>query len=72
LYAELYIGLWRALAAPWLRPWGLVPSAHFAAARRRQAPVAAPPAAPPAAPQPRSTGALIIPFDRAGRLAARL
>jgi hypothetical protein len=72
LYAELYLGMCRALAAPWLGPWPpdsrsgarpsplaqpVVPSAASAAG--------APAAAPEPTCQPQSCGALIIPFDRA-------
>jgi hypothetical protein len=72
LYAELYIGMCRALAAPWLSPWMLHsrpgapswPPAQSDAATRASA--AAPTAAETeTAPRPDSAGALIIPFDRA-------
>ena len=72
LYAELYIGMCRALAAPWLSPWGLDsrPGARPSPPPQSPAPTEAPaaeptPAASEAIPQPHSTGALIIPFDRA-------
>jgi hypothetical protein len=74
LYAELYIGMCRALAAPWLGPWLLdsrsgARSCPPAQSTPTAASAAEPPAAEPAAaettPQPRSSGALIIPFDRA-------
>jgi hypothetical protein len=79
LYAELYIGMCRALAAPWLGPW-LLDSRP--GARSLPPPESPPPAKTPAAetapaanepiPEPHSTGALIIPFDRArARQAAR-
>jgi hypothetical protein len=72
LYVELYIGMCRALAAPWLSPWLLdsrsgprsSPRAQLATATESSA------AEPPAAatketPQPQRSSALIIPFDRA-------
>jgi hypothetical protein len=72
LYAELYIGMWRALAAPWLCPWVLDsrPGACPAPSAESAAPAEASGAAPTGAAmeaidQPDSTGALIIPFDRA-------
>jgi hypothetical protein len=79
LYAELYIGMCRALAAPWLSPWVLhsrpsaCPSPRAESCTPTEAPAAEPtPAATEAIPQPHSTGALIIPFDRArARHAAR-
>ncbi len=77
LYAELYIGLWRALTASWLRTSGLTSGARSAAAARPQTPAApaaaSGAAAAPAKPRPRSKGALIISFERArARRAARL
>jgi hypothetical protein len=79
LYAELYIGMCRALAAPWLSPWvldsrpGARPSPPAESATPAEASGAEPTrAATEAIPQPDSTGALIIPFDRArARRAAR-
>jgi hypothetical protein len=79
LYAELYIGMCRALAAPWLGPWlpdsrpGARPSRLADGLPPTEAPAARPaPAAPEAVPEPHSTGAVIIPFDRArARPAAR-
>jgi hypothetical protein len=72
LYAELYIGMCRALAAPWLSPWlldshpGVRPSAPAESRTPPEAAAAEPaPASPEAISQPHSTGALIIPFDRA-------
>ena len=71
LYAELYLGMCRALAAPWLDPWLLdsrsdAPSCPPAQSTPTAASAAAPPAAAAeATPQPQSSGALIIPFDRA-------
>jgi hypothetical protein len=72
LYAELYLGMCRALAAPWLGPW-LLDSRSGARSfppPQSRTPTAAsaaepPPAATEATPQPPSSGALIIPFDRA-------
>jgi hypothetical protein len=71
LYAELCLGLCRALVAPWLSPTRLdracgapsCPPAQSCAAT--EAPAAEPPAGAPAGPQPQATGAAIIPFDRA-------
>jgi hypothetical protein len=79
LYAELYMGMCRALAAPWLSPWvldsrsGARPSPPAESGTPAKAPAAEPiPAATEASPHPASTGALIIPFDRArARHAAR-
>jgi hypothetical protein len=79
LYAELYIGMCRALAAPWLGPWvhDSRPGARPSAPAESRTPTKAPAAEPTAAvmeaiPQPPCTGALIIPFDRArARQAAR-
>jgi hypothetical protein len=79
LYAELYIGMCRALAAPWLSPWVLDnrPAARPSASEEIRTPAEASaaeptPAATEAIPQLGSTGALIIPFDRArARHAAR-
>jgi hypothetical protein len=75
-YGELYFGLCRAMAAPWLDPWWLPRG-------RQSKPVPAPPgtaiAAPPStSPKPvvaasaelSTTGATIIPFDRARARAA--
>jgi hypothetical protein len=71
LYAELYIGMCRALAAPWLSPW-MLESRPGARSRlpAQSTPVPAPAAESTVAetePTPRSdsAGALIIPFDRA-------
>jgi hypothetical protein len=72
LYVELYIGMCRALAAPWLSPW--VPDSHSGARScppaQSDGPTKACAAEPTAAetettPRPDSAGALIIPFDRA-------
>ena len=79
LYVELYIGMCRALAAPWLSPWLLDgrPGAPPCAPTQSRTPTKASAAKPTAAateviPKPHSTGALIIPFDRArARHAAR-
>jgi hypothetical protein len=73
LYAELYLGLCRALAAPWLPP---VHAGRSAPAQSRAAPeasaaqsTAAEPALSPATP---AISAQIISFDRArARLARR-
>jgi hypothetical protein len=78
LYMELYVGMCRALLAPWLTPWALAPRpgvgpASSAPHRTPTEPAAAEPAAPATAalPEPHGAGALIIPFDRArARLAA--
>ncbi len=85
LYAELYFGLCRALAAPWLSPPRLTPT-HAAYPYRptqsrspSELAAAEPPAAEPSAAQPtaepasllmedaepHSSGASIIPFERA-------
>jgi hypothetical protein len=86
LYAELYVGLCRALVAPWLGPWGVViaPGASRCSPARRDAPVEPPTAGPTAAASlapanaelpaplpPDSVGALIIPFYRAPARLAR-
>jgi hypothetical protein len=72
LYAELYIGMCRALAAPWLTPWGLDsrPGARRSLPEQSRTPLGAAaaeptPATTEAIPQSHSGGALIIPFDRA-------
>jgi hypothetical protein len=72
LYAELYIGMCRALAAPWLSPWVLDsrPGARSCPPAQSDMPSPASAAEPTAADQepasrPESAGALIIPFDRA-------
>jgi hypothetical protein len=72
LYAELYIGMCRALAAPWLSPWMLDsrPDARSCPPAKSDAPSRASAAEPPSAGteavrRPDSAGALIIPFDRA-------
>ena len=82
LYAELYVGLCRALTAPWLSPW-LAPAraahTHPQAQSRSPSELAAgePPATEPtsplteATPEPHSSGASIIPFDRARERLAR-
>jgi hypothetical protein len=79
LYVELYIGMCRALAAPWLGQWPLdsrpgtrsSPPPESAPPAKAPAPETAPAATEPI-PEPHSTGALIIPFDRArARHAAR-
>jgi hypothetical protein len=78
LYGEVYIGLCRALALPWLNPWALAFAARPAAASRDQrstAPAAAASeaVAAPAAPRPPTTSGSIISFEHArARLAARL
>ena len=76
LYLELYVGLCRALVAPWLKPWEWGPKARSAVAPRAETPMS--PAAAtegavsmPAAPRGLSTGASIIPFDRRRALTAR-
>jgi hypothetical protein len=79
LYAELYSGMCRALAAPWLGQWPLDsrPGARSSPPPESPPPAKAPapetaPAATEPIPEPHSTGALIIPFDRArARHAAR-
>jgi hypothetical protein len=72
LYVELYIGMYRALAAPWLSPWVL--GSHSGVRPWRPAESRVPTEAPAveltraateAIPQRRSEGALIIPFDPA-------
>lgn len=72
LYAELYIGMCRALAAPWLGPWVLDrrSSARSSPPAQSRSPCDAAPAEPAAAASearcpPHSAGAAIIPFDRA-------
>jgi hypothetical protein len=79
LYAELYIGMCRALAAPWLSPWlldnrpGARPYPSAESRTPTEAAAAEPtPTATEAISQHHATGALIIPFDRArARHAAR-
>jgi hypothetical protein len=72
LYVELYVGMCRALAAPWLSPWvgehrpGVRPCPPAQSRAPMEASAAEPtPAAREATPQPPSAGASIIPFDRA-------
>jgi hypothetical protein len=70
LYAELYVGMCRALAAPWLGPWlvdsrpGPRPPAPPESTRPTVAPEPTAATAPEPTPAPPSAGALIIPFDR--------
>jgi hypothetical protein len=76
LYAGVYIGLCRALALPWLQPWGLAPAARAAAAPHPRKPAslaaASEAVAAPALPRPPASGASIIPFEHArARRAAR-
>jgi hypothetical protein len=77
LYAELYLGLCRALAAPWLSPLRLdhAPAAPSGAPAQSRSPselaAAEPSTAEPTyaltenTSEPHSPGAAIIPFDRA-------
>jgi hypothetical protein len=79
LYAELYLGLCRALAAPWLSPPRLdhAPAAPSCAPAQSRSPSELAAAEPTYAPtedasEPHSPGAAIIPFDRArARLSRR-
>jgi hypothetical protein len=72
LYAELYLGLCRALVAPWLSPARadratVAPSCPppQSCAVTEASTAAATSAATEAGPLPQATGAAIIPFDRA-------
>jgi hypothetical protein len=67
-YGELYLGLCRALAAPWLDPWWLAKAGQSDEGQALSPHVTA---APPSQPDPTvsaaaggRTGATIIPFDR--------
>jgi hypothetical protein len=72
LYAELYLGLCRALVAPWLSPGcsdcssGAPSCPPAQSCAGTEASVAEPPVTAPATgPERQASGAAIIPFDRA-------
>jgi hypothetical protein len=75
-YVELYGGLCRALAAPWLEPWWIAQGTENGSRRVLQGTAIATP--PPISPEPAAEatgdaaapGATIIPFDLARARAA--